>query len=104
MAGAISKTAFVQYSKKMCTWVTLFWMIYRLVNFVVVLLRPDTANALADLCAGVDTVMIVNMGAYTANSGTEKVAIAYSRRRSLYERQESEGEDAGTGAEEEADG
>lgn len=76
--------AFIQYSKKMCTRVTIFWMIYRVLNFVVVLLRPETANALTELCAGIDTIMIVNMGAYTANSGTEKVAIAFGKRKSLY--------------------
>lgn len=80
-----AKEAFMQYSKKMCTRVTIFWMIYRLVNFVVLLIRPELGNALSDLCTGVDTVMIVNMGAYTANSGTEKVAVAYARRRSLYD-------------------
>lgn len=79
-----AKNAIVQYSKKMCTGVTIFWILYRLINFIVVLVRPETAPALADLCAGVDTIMIVNMGTYTANSSTEKIAIAYSRRKSLY--------------------
>lgn len=79
-----AKEAFMQYSKKMCTRVTIFWMIYRILNFVVVLIRPETASALTDLCAGVDTIMIVNMGTYTANSGTEKVAIAFGKRKSLY--------------------
>lgn len=75
---------FIQYSKKMCTWVTAFWMLYRLANFIVVLLRPEISTALVDLSAGVDTIMIVNMGAYTMNSGTEKVAIAFGKRKSLY--------------------
>ena len=45
--------------------------------------------------------MIVNMGAYTANSGTEKVAIAFGKRKSLYssddeeEKEEDEEEDNG---------
>ena len=78
------KEAFVQYSKKMCTRVTIFWMIYRLANFIVVLLKPELANALVDLSAGVDTIMIVNMGAYTGNSATEKIAIAFGKRKSLY--------------------
>lgn len=83
MAAGLSvkaKEAFVQYSKKMCTRVSVFWMIYRVLNFIVVLLRPESSAALVDLCAGVDTIMIVNMGAYTANSGTEKVAIAFGKR------------------------
>lgn len=39
------KEAFMQYSKKMCTRVTIFWMVYRVINFIVVLIRPETANA-----------------------------------------------------------
>ena len=79
-----AKEKFMQYSKKMATRVTIFWMIYRIVNFVVVIIRPDVANALVDLSTGVDTVMIVNMGFYTGNSATEKIAIAFGKRKSLY--------------------
>ena len=112
MASRISiraKEAFIQYSKKMCTRVTIFWMIYRLVNFIVLLIRPDLGNALSDLCAGVDTVMIVNMGAYTANSSTEKVAVAYTQRKTMYEQandaeQNESDDDAGSEDEEESNG
>ena len=79
-----TREAFVQYSKKMCTSVAIFWMIYRLINFIVVIIRPQIANALVDLCAGVDTIMIVNMSAYTFNSSTEKISIAYAQRKSLF--------------------
>ena len=79
-----AKEAFMQYSKKMCTRVTIFWMIYRIVNFIVVLLRPEIANALVDLSTGVDTIMIVNMSAYTGNSISEKAVIAFGKRKSLY--------------------
>ena len=79
-----AKEVFMQYSKKMCTRVTIFWMIYRIANFIVVLLRPEVASALVDLSTGVDTIMIVNMGAYTGNSATEKLAIAFGKRKSLY--------------------
>lgn len=87
------KEAMAQYSKKMCTRVTIFWMLYRLANFVVMLLRPEISNALADLCAGVDTIMIVNMGTYAANSSTEKVARAYAQRKSLYSSDEKKDEE-----------
>jgi len=79
-----AKEAFMQYSKKMCTRVTIFWMIYRIVNFVVVLLRPEVAHSLVELSTGVDTIMIVNIGFYTGNSATEKLAIAFGKRKSLY--------------------
>ena len=79
------KRTFVQYSKKMATRVTIFWMIYRIVNFIIVLIRPEIANALVDLSAGVDTIMIVNMSVYTGNSATEKIAIAFGKHKSLYD-------------------
>lgn len=81
---------YVQYSKRMAWRVTVFWMIYRLVTAAVVALRPDAQNALVDLVAGVDAVMMVNMGTYTGNSGVEKIAIALARRRSEEDEEENE--------------
>ena len=78
------KEAFQQYSKKMCTRVTFFWMAFRFVCLIAVFIKPDISQAVSRLTEGVDTVMIVNMGAYTANSGTEKVAIAFGKRDKLY--------------------
>ena len=49
---------------------------------IVVAIRPEAQNALVDLVAGVDAVMMVNMGTYTGNSGVEKIALALARRRS----------------------
>ena len=92
-AALKAKELFLQYSKKMATRVTIFWMIYRIVNFVVVVIRPDVANALVDLSTGVDTVMIVNMGFYTGNSATEKIAIAFGKRKSLYSSDDEEDEE-----------
>lgn len=86
----MSKAKFVQYSKKMASCITIFWMVYRILNFLVVLIRPEIANALSDLSTGVDTIMIVNMGAYTTNSATEKVAIAFGKRKSLYVAEEDD--------------
>ena len=80
----------MQYSKRMAWRVTVFWMIYRLVTAAVVALRPDAQNALVDLVAGVDAVMMVNMGTYTGNSGVEKIAIALARRRSEEDEEENE--------------
>ena len=88
---------FIQYSKKMATRVTIFWMIYRLANFIVALVRPEIANALVDLSAGVDTIMIVNMSSYTLNSGTEKVAIAFGKRKSLYSSDDEDEEEKDNG-------
>ena len=78
-AVAIKKT-YEQYSKKMATRVTIFWMLYRIVVAILIALRPEISNSMIHLTEGADTVMIVNMGSYTMNSGTEKVAIAFGKR------------------------
>ncbi len=72
---------YIQYSKRMAWRVTVFWMAYRLMTAIVVAMRPEAQNALVDLVAGVDAVMMVNMGTYTGNSGVEKIAIALAKRR-----------------------
>lgn len=87
-----AKEAFTQYSKKMCTRVTVFWMIYRLANFVVVLLRPEVADALVRLSSGADTVMIANMSVYAGNSICEKGFIAFGKREKLYSSDDEKGE------------
>ena len=82
--AAKTREKFVQYSKRMASRVTLFWMIYRLANFIVVLFRPEVGKYLVDLSTGVDTVMIINVGFYTGNSISEKACIAFGKRKSLY--------------------
>lgn len=84
---------YIQYSKRMAWRVTVFWMAYRLMTAIVVALRPDAQSALVDLVAGVDAVMMVNMGTYTGNSGVEKIALALARRRSQDE-EDGETEDS----------
>ncbi len=74
------KEAFVQYSKKMCTRVTIFWMLYRIIVLAIVFFRPDTSTALIQLTGGVDTVMIANMSVYCGNSICEKGFIAFGKR------------------------
>ncbi len=100
MATKMAKS-FVQYSKKMCTAVTIFWMVYRLVNFLVVLFRPETAMSLVNLSAGIDTIMITNMSTYLLNSSTEKIAIAFGKRKFLYQPKDDEDEDDDEDEEEE---
>lgn len=88
-----SKEKFTQYSKKMASRVTIFWMLYRIVNFIVVLLRPEVAKVLVDLSTGVDTVMIINVGFYTGNSISEKAVIGFGKRKSLYSSDDEEEDD-----------
>ena len=83
-AALKAKQAFEQYSKKMATRVTIFWMIYRIMAATLIFFRPEISTALIHLTEGVDTVMIVNMSVYTGNSATEKIAIAFGKRDTRY--------------------
>lgn len=79
-----TKEKFMQYSKKMASRVTIFWMIYRIANFIVVLIRPEISKSLVDLTTGLDTIMIFNVGFYTGNSISEKTILGFGKRKSLY--------------------
>lgn len=88
-----TKEKFMQYSKKMASRVTIFWMIYRIANFIVVLIRPEVSKSLVDLTTGLDTVMIINVGFYTGNSISEKAVIGFGKRKSLYSSDDNEDDD-----------
>lgn len=72
-----SKRAPLQYSKKLSAAVTIFWIVYRLAELVAAVIEPSIADALVQLVAGVDTVMMVNLGFYTGNSTVEKMLRAW---------------------------
>lgn len=99
-AALKAKEVFQQYSKKMATRVTVFWMIYRIAAAILTFFRPEIANAMSAQIEGVDTIMIVNMSVYTGNSATEKIAIAFGRRGTTRNSEDEEGKDADEGSEE----
>lgn len=78
----------LQYSKKLSAAVTIFWIVYRLAELVAAVLEPSIANALVQLVAGVDTVMMVNLGFYSGNSVAEKAILAW-----MNKSKDEEGED-----------
>lgn len=78
----------LQYSKKLSAAVTIFWIVYRLAELVAAVLEPSIANALVQLVAGVDTVMMVNLGFYSGNSVAEKAILAW-----MNKGKDEEGED-----------
>ena len=84
------KDSLQQYSKKMCTRVCVFWMLYRTIILAVVFFKPDVSNAIIRLTEGVDTAMIINMSVYTANSTVEKVSLAYFGKKFKTELEESD--------------
>lgn len=72
-----TKLAQLQFSKKLSWAITLFWIIYRLTELVAAVLEPSIAESLISLVAGVDTVMMVNIGFYSGNSVSEKMILAW---------------------------
>ena len=87
------KDKYVQYSKRMASRVTVFWMIYRIVISILIFFKPEVAKYLVDLTTGADTIMIANMTVYTGNSISEKGFIAFGKRKSLYSTNEDDEED-----------
>ena len=67
----------LQFSKRMSIAVTAFWIIFRLFEIVAAMWRPSIAEALVKLVAGVDSVMMVNLGFYCGNSVAEKAILAW---------------------------
>lgn len=67
----------MQYSKKIAGWVTAFWMIIRLFCAWAITYHPASASALTEYVAGVDSVMMVNLGFYAGNSVAEKGIVGY---------------------------
>ena len=72
MSKAELAQGFIQFSKKLTAYVMAYWGIYRLAQLVVIVVRPEIADALVKFSSGVDTVAIAFGTAYTANSISEK--------------------------------
>lgn len=69
--------AYVQYSKRMATAITVFWCVYRLAALALSYLKPDLGEFMVKMQAGVDDVMMVSIGFYTGNSVIEKGIVGY---------------------------
>lgn len=103
-AALKAREKYIQYSKKMASRVTIFWMVYRIIISILVFFRPEVATAMTRLTEGVDTIMIVNMSVYTGNSATEKIAIAFGKRKTLYNDDDDDDKDEEDEEEEEENG
>lgn len=67
----------LQFSKRMSITVTVFWIVFRLVEILAAIWQPSIAEALVKLVSGVDGVMMVNLGFYCGNSVAEKAILAW---------------------------
>lgn len=63
---------FIQFSKKITVYILAYWGLYRLVQLVVGIIRPEMADALVKLSAGIDGIAIAFGTGYTINSIGEK--------------------------------
>ena len=77
MSRKNKKKLALQFSKRMSICVTIFWILYRLAEIVAAIVEPAIAEALVQLVAGVDGVMMVNLGFYCGNSVAEKAILAW---------------------------
>ena len=84
---------YMQFSKKLAVTVTAFWMIYRIAQFVVILIRPEVAESMTDLVKGVDGIQMANMGWYTGNSSVEKIALAFVEKEEIKDSSSSKDDD-----------
>ena len=87
---------YVQFSKKLITFVMIFWGLIRLASVVAVMISPSSGTDMAAIVRGVDDIAMVNVLAYTGNSVSEKIALGYFQMRSKQkddsdEKEESEG-------------
>lgn len=73
----VKKPDYIQYSKRTATFVSISWIILRLATLVVTIVRPETATSMTNWVAGVDSVMMINLGFYTGNSVAEKGILAF---------------------------
>lgn len=85
---------FVQFSKKLITFVMIFWGVIRLASVVAVMVSPDSGASMAAIVRGVDDIAMVNVLAYTGNSVSEKIALGYFRMRSGEKEEEEKKEES----------
>lgn len=71
MASKVAAAA-LQYSKKLSQEITWFWILYRVLVAVLSAIQPAVASSIVTTIAGVDTIMMINVGTYLVNSLGEK--------------------------------
>jgi hypothetical protein len=69
--------AYVQYSKRLATTVTVFWCIFRVACLALLAFRPSLIDGMKNVIQGVDDVMMANIAFYCGNSVAEKGIIGY---------------------------
>ena len=89
------KTVYIQYSKKLAAFITIFWCFFRITVLVLLWLRPALLDGIEKVIKGADEVMMMNVACYCGNSVAEKGIVGYFGKSSSTE--ESEEEDSSNG-------
>lgn len=83
---------YIQYSKKLCLAITIFWIVIRVGTLIALIVRPSIVDGIDKFLIGIDDVMMCNLGFYCGNSVAEKGIIKYFEAKA-----NSTNEDAGPG-------
>ena len=75
------KKQYIQFSKRITVAVTVMWCAFRLLSLCIIVLRPETVQALTAFQQGADDVMMVAIGFYCGNSVVEKGILGYFKAR-----------------------
>lgn len=69
--------AFIQYSKRLASFVTIFWCCFRVIVLALLLFRPSLIDGMRNIIQGADDVMMLNVACYCGNSVAEKGITGY---------------------------
>lgn len=87
------KQQYVQYSKRLATWVTVIWFVMSASVIAAAIIRPEIAQYMVSFAEGINGVEIMNMCLYTGNSVGEKGILGFFG--SKKDKETADDEDAG---------
>lgn len=79
------RSTYTQYSKRLATAISVFWIVFRAACLALLLLRPALAEGMKGVLQGADDVMMANIAFYCGNSVAEKGITGYFGRKSAEE-------------------
>lgn len=87
-----SKT-YVQYSKRLASFITVFWCLFRIIVLALLLFRPSLIDGMESIIHGADDVMMFNVACYCGNSVAEKGIIGYFSTKKAQDEDEKDTDD-----------
>ena len=81
---------YIQYSKKLAAFITIFWCFFRITVLVLLWFGPSLLDGIEKVIKGADEVMMMNVACYCGNSVAEKGIVGYFGRSSSTEESEKD--------------